>query len=61
VSELAITHDGLELVSAVPSGGTAPISVAVRGSLVYVLNSGNGVNIAGFVAGAGGLTPPGSS
>jgi len=40
LSLLAVTDDGLELVQAVPTGGTAPKSVAEREGLVYVLNTG---------------------
>jgi hypothetical protein len=44
----------------VASGGTTPVSVAVRGDLVYVLNSGGTGSIQGFYADS--LTPiPGSN
>jgi 6-phosphogluconolactonase (cycloisomerase 2 family) len=56
VSVLAVSADGLELVQALPSGGTAPTSVAERGGLVYVLNSGD-PSLAGFRLGGGGLDP----
>lgn len=47
-----------ELLDRVPSGGTRPISVAVRGSLVYVLNGGGDENVAGFrLTRKGRLTP----
>ena len=60
VSVLAVSADGLELVQALPSGGTAPTSVAERGGLVYVLNSGD-PSLRGFRLGSGGLGPvPGS-
>ncbi len=43
----------------VSSGGTLPVSVAVRGGLIYVLNGGGTGSIQGFYAGS--LTPiPGS-
>jgi len=51
VSQFAVRGDGsLHLVSTVSSGGVQPISVAVRGSLVEVLNLGGTANVAGFVA-----------
>ncbi len=40
------TH--LTLVEVAPSGGDMPISVTVRGRLVYVLNAGGNGNIQGF-------------
>jgi 6-phosphogluconolactonase len=46
VSLLVVEPRGLRLADRVASGGVAPTSVAVRGDLVYVLNSGTG--IAGF-------------
>jgi 6-phosphogluconolactonase len=49
ISVLRVRHDGLRLVDRVSSGGTDPISVAVRGHLVYVLNNGGAGNISGFV------------
>src|SRR4051794_14131223 len=36
------------LLDRAPSGGTDPISVAVSGRLVYVLNNGGGGNVSGF-------------
>jgi 6-phosphogluconolactonase len=50
LSVLRVRHDGLRLVDRVASGGTDPISVAVRGRLVYVLNNGGAGNISGFVS-----------
>jgi 6-phosphogluconolactonase (cycloisomerase 2 family) len=47
VSLLAVERDGLRRLDRVASGGTAPTSVAVSGSLVYVLNNGS-ASIAGF-------------
>ena len=47
VSLLAVESDGLRLADRVASGGMAPTSVAVSGSLVYVLNNGS-ASIAGF-------------
>ena len=55
ISMLAIDADGnLAAVSTVPSGGKRPISIAVHGSTVYVVNQGNlgaadvDANISGF-------------
>jgi 6-phosphogluconolactonase len=48
VSEFAVDGDSLILLNTVTSGGTLPISVAVHGRLVYVLNAGGTPNISGF-------------
>ena len=51
-------NGSLDLVGSVPSGGMQPISVAVSGSLVYVLNAGGSDNISGFtLSPKGALTP----
>ncbi|MGF1615490.1 MAG: lactonase family protein [Gammaproteobacteria bacterium] len=59
--------DGLEFVNRLPSGGFRPISVAVFGTLVYVLNEGDGTsddphlrydNISGFRFTGGGILVP---
>ena len=47
LSLFQIADDGLRLADCVASGGDAPTSVAVHGTLVYVLNSATS-NIAGF-------------
>jgi 6-phosphogluconolactonase (cycloisomerase 2 family) len=47
VTLFAIEADGLRLADRVGSGGTAPTSVAVHGSLVYVLNNGS-ASVTGF-------------
>jgi 6-phosphogluconolactonase len=59
VSVFAVGRRGdLYLTSKTPSGGTRPISVAVHGNLVYVLNAGESGNISGFKLGYDGkLTP----
>jgi 6-phosphogluconolactonase len=49
ISVFAVVPRGLELVDRVASGGTLPISIAVHGNLVYVLNAGGAGNISGFV------------
>jgi 6-phosphogluconolactonase (cycloisomerase 2 family) len=38
----------LQLLDREPSGGTMPVSIAVHGGLVYVLNAGGTPNIEGF-------------
>jgi 6-phosphogluconolactonase len=40
VTQFAVEGEGLRLVDRVPSGGSTPRSVAVRGDWVYVLNTG---------------------
>ncbi|HYF47852.1 MAG TPA: hypothetical protein VEJ63_00485 [Planctomycetota bacterium] len=58
VSVLRVSGTTLELIGTYPSGGTLPVSVAVRGNRVYVLNQGSGGNVAGFTLGEdGALTP----
>ena len=54
ISVFLVRESGLSLVGTYPSGGTMPISVSVRGRLLYVLNAGTPNNITGFYIGAGG-------
>lgn len=63
ISAFRVTAHALELLGAVPSGGDEPISLAISGNLLYVLNDGTGPNITGFRIGSSGdLTPlPGST
>jgi 6-phosphogluconolactonase len=66
ISAFAVKHDDqLTLTSKVASGGVNPISLTVKGRLLYVLNAGDGVtagNITGFTIGKDGvLTPLASS
>ncbi len=56
LSLFAIEPDGLRLAAQVPSGGSAPTSVAERAGIVYVLNNGT-PGISGFALADGGLTP----
>lgn len=49
VSVFQIDGLQLQLVDREPSGGTMPVSIAVHGNLVYVLNAGGTPNIQGFV------------
>jgi 6-phosphogluconolactonase len=43
-----VTPTGLEFGSKIPSGGAFPVSVTVKGGLVYVLNQLGIANISGF-------------
>jgi 6-phosphogluconolactonase (cycloisomerase 2 family) len=66
ISVLAVEDDTLVAVDRVASGGTRPVSVAVRGNLLYVLNggdAGNGdSNVTGFTVDSDGkLTALGST
>lgn len=63
VSVFALGEHSLELVDRVPSGGTEPVSLALDGDLLYVLNAGGAGNISGFrVSAAGHLDAiPGST
>jgi 6-phosphogluconolactonase len=48
VSVFAVRPGTLELLDRIGSGGTRPISIAVHGRLVYILNAGGTGNISGF-------------
>jgi 6-phosphogluconolactonase (cycloisomerase 2 family) len=48
VSVFAVDGLQLTLLDREPSGGTMPVSVAVNGDLLYVLNAGGTPNIQGF-------------
>jgi len=48
VSVFATSGDDLTLLNTVPSGGVFPVSIAVQGNLVYVVNAGGTPNISGF-------------
>jgi 6-phosphogluconolactonase (cycloisomerase 2 family) len=62
VSVFGVTGDRLWRRSVVPSGGSFPVSVAVHGDLVYVLNARDGGTVQGFRRHDGGLAPiPGSN
>lgn len=63
ISAFRIDAGGLALASRVASGGAGPISVAVHGNLVYVLNAGGDGNISGFTLGSDGTLAaiPGST
>ncbi len=62
VSVFSIRGDQLNLRQVVGSGGTFPVSVAVRGDLVSVLNAENGGSVQEFASVFGHLVPlPGSN
>jgi 6-phosphogluconolactonase (cycloisomerase 2 family) len=57
ISAFKVQGDQLALVDKVSSKGTTPISLTLNHRLLYVLNAGNGGNIAGFrVSGNGRLS-----
>jgi 6-phosphogluconolactonase len=56
VSLFAVGDGGLMFAGRIPSGGTAPTSVAIYESLVYVLNNGTS-SISGFRIAGGRLVP----
>jgi len=62
VTVFSVTPAGLEWRTRTPSGGAMPVSVAVHGHLVYVLNAGT-PNVSGFrLSSNGTLSPiPGST
>ncbi len=58
ISAFRVMSTGLTLTDTVASGGTMPVSVAISGDLVYVVNAGGSPSIAGFTLGTdGSLTP----
>jgi 6-phosphogluconolactonase len=57
VTLFSIEGEGLILRDRVASGGAAPRSVAVHGSRVYVLNTGDDPNVSGFQFEADHLAP----
>jgi DNA-binding beta-propeller fold protein YncE len=62
VSVFAASGDRLALRQVIGSGGVFPVSVAVRGGLVYVLNALGGGTLQGFRVAFGRLVPiPGSA
>jgi 6-phosphogluconolactonase (cycloisomerase 2 family) len=61
VSVFAVLGDKLALIQVVPSGGTFPVSVAVSGDVVYVLNAENGGALQGYRVVLDHLLPLGGS
>ena len=61
VSVFSVHGNDLSLRQVIGSGGVFPVSVAVHGNLVYVLNALNGGSVQGYVSFLGHLFPlPGS-
>ena len=48
MSVFSVHGDQLRLRQVVGSGGTFPVSIAVHGNLVYVLNAENGGSVSGY-------------
>jgi 6-phosphogluconolactonase (cycloisomerase 2 family) len=62
VSVFGVSGDRLALRQVIGSGGAFPVSVAIRGDLVYVLNAEAGGSVHGYRIAAGRLVPiPGST
>jgi hypothetical protein len=57
VSVFGVHGDQLRLQQVISSGGTFPVSIAVRGNLVYVLNAEKGGSVQGYRAWSGRLHP----
>jgi 6-phosphogluconolactonase (cycloisomerase 2 family) len=57
VTVFAVDGTRLTRLQVVGSGGSFPVSVAVRGGVVYVLNARDGGSIQGFLSVAGRLIP----
>ena len=57
VSVFSVDGDQLSLRQVVDSGGTFPVSIAVHGNLVYVLNAEDGGSVSGYWIGDGRLHP----
>ncbi|HTU78324.1 MAG TPA: beta-propeller fold lactonase family protein [Solirubrobacteraceae bacterium] len=55
ISVFAVFGDKLALRQVIGSGGSFPVSIAVRGDLVYVLNALEGGSVQGFTVHAGRL------
>jgi 6-phosphogluconolactonase (cycloisomerase 2 family) len=61
LSVFAVSGDTLRLQQVISSGGRFPVSVAVRGNLVYAVNAKNGGSLQGYWVVSGHLVPiPGS-
>jgi DNA-binding beta-propeller fold protein YncE len=61
VSVFSVKGDSLSLQQVISSGGLFPVSVAVHGNVVYVLNALNGGSVQGYVSRFGRLIPLPSS
>ena len=61
ISVFRVTADRLALTQVITSGGTFPVSIAVHGGLVYVLNALDGGSVQGYIVLGDFLLPlPGS-
>src|SRR6476646_5422680 len=56
VSAFAVTARGLQLLDVVPSFGTQPVSIALRGHVAFVVNA-TSLSSHGYSLDRGGLTP----
>jgi 6-phosphogluconolactonase (cycloisomerase 2 family) len=57
ITTFAVHGDRLVRRQVLPSGGAFPVSIAVHGHLVYVLNARDGGSISGYLQLAGALIP----
>ncbi|MBS1806153.1 MAG: beta-propeller fold lactonase family protein [Acidobacteria bacterium] len=48
ITVFRIVHNGLAFTEKVPSGGSQPVSIAQRGNVLYVLNSGGAGSVVAF-------------
>jgi DNA-binding beta-propeller fold protein YncE len=55
ITVFAVHSDRLTRLQVIGSGGTFPVSIAMHGNAVYVLNARNGGSVAGFVRAGGRL------
>jgi 6-phosphogluconolactonase (cycloisomerase 2 family) len=58
ISTFALGDAGPRFIGKTPSGGVRPVSVAVRGDVVYVVNAGGEGNISGFRISPNGTLQP---
>jgi 6-phosphogluconolactonase (cycloisomerase 2 family) len=57
ITVFAVLGDRLERRQVISSGGQFPVSIAIHGNLVYVLNARGGGSVSGFVRAGGFLIP----
>jgi 6-phosphogluconolactonase (cycloisomerase 2 family) len=61
ISSFRLEPECLTLAGIVPSGGARPVSIAVSGNLLYVVNAGDAntaANVSGFMVGEDGMLQP---
>ncbi len=58
ITSFEVASHGLRRESVIASGGAEPVSLTVRGRLLYALNAGAEGNISGFIIGNGGELAP---